>query len=163
MNMSNKRKLQVVQNSALRVVSCMNKCYSATVLHHELAIEWLDVQWCKSMCNEVYKFTNGIGPKNLVHEFEPIIPEHALTSNIKIIHSRDRTQTKFAENDPVFRGKKYSASLPQVYNHVIPIVASRHVLGLNIMCLNTLPDSSNKLGWIIPVSDLVILVSLLPI
>ena len=106
-NLTNRRKLQVLQNSALRAVSRVNKRYSATALHSELSVEWLDVQRCKSMCTEVYKYTNGQGPQNLVAEFETMAPRRTLRSNAKIQHKRVKTHTKFAENDPICRGKKY--------------------------------------------------------
>ena len=111
-NLTNRRKLQVYQNSALRAVARVNKRYSATQLHQELSVEWLDVQRCKSVCNEVYKYTNGHGPLSLVTEFEPQIPRRELRSNTRIIHKHTRTRTKFAENDPVIRGKKYWDRLP---------------------------------------------------
>ena len=111
-NLTNRRKLQVYQNSALRAVARVDKRYSATALHRELEVEWLDVQRCKSVCNEIYKYTNGQGPLSLVTEFEPQIPRRSLRSNVKINHKHRRTRTKFAENDPVVRGKKYWDCLP---------------------------------------------------
>ena len=113
----NRRKLQVLQNSALRAVSRVNKRYSATALHSELAVGRLDVQRCKSMCSEVYKYTNGKGPQKLVDEFKPMAPRRNLRSNAKIQHERLKTRTKFAENDPIHRGKKYWSCLPAEIQH----------------------------------------------
>ncbi len=112
MPLTAKRKLQVLQNSALRAVSMVNKHYSATALHEELKVEWLDIQNIKSTCNEVYKYTNGIGPPALTDMFKPVTHRRNLRSNTKINHHRPKTRTKFAENDFVFRGKKYWDQLP---------------------------------------------------
>ena len=107
MSITAKRKLQVLQNSALRAVSMVNKQYSATVVYDDLKDEWLDVQNIKSTCNEVYKYTNGIGPTALTDIFKPVTQRRNLRSSSKITHHRLRTRTKFAKNDFVYRGKKY--------------------------------------------------------
>ena len=54
MSLTNRHKLQVYQNSALRAVARVDKRYSATLLHQELSVEWLDVQQCKSVCNDIH-------------------------------------------------------------------------------------------------------------
>ena len=69
------------------------------------------------MCAEVYKYTNGYGPQTLVNEFKPMTPRRTLRSNVKVVHEQTRTRTKFAENDPIYRGKKYWSCLPAEIQH----------------------------------------------
>ncbi len=112
MSLTSKRSVQVLQNSALRAVAKVNKRYSATALHDELQVEWLDIQRAKSTCTEVYKFTNGKGPQSLTDVFTPVANRRTLCSNAKICHEISRVKTKFSEKDFVYRGKKYWEKLP---------------------------------------------------
>ena len=56
--------------------------------------------------------TNGTGPPHLTQMFERRIPNRVLRSNTEVIHTQNRTATKFAERDFVYRAKEYWKKLP---------------------------------------------------
>ena len=62
--------LEVIQNIALKAVKGIYGRYSATELHHDLNIGWLDVARQKSSCIELYKLLHGVRPTNLQTEFQ---------------------------------------------------------------------------------------------
>ena len=116
-NKQNQHRLQVLQNNALRAVKKVNARYSASSLHEELKVEWLDVYRKLYTCVEAYKLVNGQGPSSLTGLFERAMPTRVLRSNECINLHRLTTNTKFAENDFVVRAMSYWAQLPSHVQH----------------------------------------------
>ena len=106
------RQLEVVQNSALKAVKGINGHYSATELHSELNIDWLDVACKKSSCIELYKLLQGIGPSCLVSEFELRNNPRHLRSNNALMLKTKVNRTKLADMDFVKCAVNYWETLP---------------------------------------------------
>ncbi len=107
-----KKRLQVLQNNALRAIMKVDNRHSATELHETLQIEWLDVARKRHTCAEVFKLLKGTGPTVLVNMFKPIVPTRILRSNDTVKLQRPRTNTDFACRNFVVRGMTYWESLP---------------------------------------------------
>ncbi len=113
----NQHRLQILQNNALRAVKKVNMRYSATSLHDELSVEWLDTYRKQYTCTEAYKLVNGIGPSPLTSLFVEKVPTRVLRSNKCITLNHVATNTKFAENDFVFRAMNYWSLIPAHVQH----------------------------------------------
>ena len=107
----------MLQNNALRAVKKVDNRYSATQLHIDLDIEWLDTTRKRITCGEVYKLINGKGPAALTSLFEPIAEARVLRSNKRIKLNRPRTKSFFADKDFVIRGMNYWDALPEDIQH----------------------------------------------
>ncbi len=123
-------KLQVAQNSALRVVKNCKRDFSTTLLHNELEIEELGQYRKKSSIKMIYKGFNGLGPDILNKLFELYKPSYTLRSESKNLILPPKVNTTFATNNLAYRGCLYwndlsdelkkSASLPILKNALKP-------------------------------------------
>ncbi len=117
-NKYNQYRLQILQNNALRAVKQVNMRYSATSLHDELNVEWLDVYRKRYTCTEAFKLVNGIGPTSLTSLFKERAPRRILRSNDCINLNIISTKSKFAENDFVIRAMNYWSLIPAHIQHL---------------------------------------------
>ena len=108
------RKLEVLQNNALRAVMNVQGPYSATVLHDELQIKWLDVSRKCACVNELYKLLSGQGPLELAGHFKRKLITRNLRSNDDSKLEVPKVRLKMSENDFVYRAVKYWESLTQI-------------------------------------------------
>ena len=106
------RKIEVVHNSALKAVKSIRGRYSATELHEELKVPWLDVSRKNSTCTEVFKLLEGQGPPNLRDKFKVRDVGRSLRSAHQRALVRPKTRTKFGDGDFVRRGICYWECLP---------------------------------------------------
>ena len=106
------RELEILQNNALRAVRKVNYMYSATALHNELDINWLDVNRKIACCSEVYKYVNGTGPSTLVDMLKEKPTGRSLRSDTNKLLRKPRTRTKMAENDFAIRAIGYWDTVP---------------------------------------------------
>ena len=109
---SNKQKLQVQQNNALRAVKCVRKCCSATELRKSLGVDDVATQMMKACCKFVYRGFYQLGPSSLNNMFE-------LQTNVRDLRSNDQLQcvvlrcrTQFGERNFRYRGSIHWNTLP---------------------------------------------------
>ena len=101
------KKLQVAQNSALRVVKNCKRDYSATLLHNELEIEELSACRRKSAIKMVDRGYKGLGPDILNKLFIPYKPSRSLRSENQNLIQPPKVNTTFATNNLAYRGCYY--------------------------------------------------------
>ena len=106
------RDLEILQNNALRAVRKVDYRYSATSLHNELYVDWLDVGRKISTCVEAFKLSQGKGPLSLTELFKEKPPVRPLRSNALKLPAQPRTRTKLADNDFAIRSKTYWKYVP---------------------------------------------------
>ena len=107
-----KQLLQTKQNNALRVVANVDRQFSATAVHRETNIPWLDTLRKERCCVEVYKALNGLSPPSISNLF--VQPDHgrSLRSSSAINFVPPRNRTTFSDNNFVNRSYKYWQQIP---------------------------------------------------
>ena len=111
-NVTNSRILLVVQNNALRAVMGVKAKSSATKLHQDTNIEWLDVDRTKSTCIQVYKSIHGLNPNNMANMFVINDTCRKLRSSEVANIYRSRTITELGDKNLRVRGYYYWLDLP---------------------------------------------------
>ena len=102
-----KRNLQVSQNNALRVVKNVDQRYSATALHTQLNVDWLDVGRMKRCCTETYKILNNMTPETVRNQFRIQVSTRELRSTTDLNFTPSYNRTVFADNNLGNRCHKY--------------------------------------------------------
>ena len=78
------------------------RCYSATLLHDDLSVNWLNVTRKCTCVNELYKLLTGHGPRRLTEQFK----SRNITKNIRSKNENNLklplVRLKISENDFVY-------------------------------------------------------------
>ncbi len=106
-----KHNLQISQNNALRVVKNVDQRYSATALHTQLKVDWLDVGRQKRCCTESYKILHNLTPEIMRKQFKTNEPLRNLRSQSDLNFTPHCNRTVFADNNLGNRCHKYWSSL----------------------------------------------------
>ena len=100
------------QNNALRVVANVDRQYSATAVHRETEIPWLDTMRKERCCIEVYKALNGISPPAICNMFVQPCHGRDLRSSSANVFLPPRNKTVFADNNFINRSHIYWQQIP---------------------------------------------------
>ncbi len=111
-NASNKLKLEISQNAALRAVNKSPYDYPIARLHDDLEIDNLTTSRQKSTLKIVYRALSNTGPERLNNMFTVYEPNRQLRSANEKLILPPKTRTKFAENDIAYRGCTYWNPMP---------------------------------------------------
>ena len=116
-NKAAKHNLQVAQNNALRVVKNVDQRYSATALHSQLNVDWLDISRQKRCCTETFKVLNNMTPTSMGKQFRVHEQLRCLRSNSDLNFVPVTNRTIFADNNFGNRCHKYWSTLtPEIHN-----------------------------------------------
>ena len=107
-----KQLLQTMQNNALRVVANVDMHFSATKVHIETNIPWLDTMRKERYCVEVYKALNGMSPPNVCNMFTLPSHDRSLRSTTRSQYLPPRNRTVFADKNFVSRAYHYWQVVP---------------------------------------------------
>ena len=110
-NVTDSKMLQVSQNKALRAVLGVKSGFSATRVHQETEVEWLDIDRIKSTCTQVYKTINGLNPPTMSNLFKQQDQTRNLRSQNKCCITRPVTKTVLGDNNMSVRGYHYWTEL----------------------------------------------------
>ena len=111
-SITDKKKLQVQQNTALRAVCNIDYSYQTTKLYTTVGVDTVETSMMKTTCNLVYKGMYGIGPNVLNEMFMLYEPTCNLRSSNTLACEVPRTYTQFGVKNVVVRGPKYWNMLP---------------------------------------------------
>ncbi len=111
-SISNKSKLQISQNAALRAVNKSPYDYPTVRLHNDLEIDNLATAHQKSTLKIVFRAQSNTGPQNLNNMFTIYQPTQQLRSANEKLILPPKTRTKFAEYDIAYRGCQYWNPMP---------------------------------------------------
>ena len=89
--------VQIAQNNALRVVKNVDSRYSATALHSQLHVDWLDVARKKRCCTEAYKALHKMAPARTQLLFPVNENVRNLRSNADLTFTPKFNRTVFAD------------------------------------------------------------------
>ncbi len=104
--------LQTKQNNALRVVANVDRHFSATKVHQDTNVPWLDIMRKERCCTEVYKTLNGISPPNVCNMFIRSSHDRALRSNSNVQYLPPRNKMVLADKNFVNRAYHYWQEIP---------------------------------------------------
>ena len=126
--MTEKKKLQVQQNSALRAVCNADYGCSTAKLLSDVGVDSVNVSIKKASCKLVYKGLNNMGPKALNDMFSYHIPTRDLRSINAQLSEVPRCKTQFGTKNLAVRGAGYWNVLP----YHIKVIATLEIFKQNI-------------------------------
>ena len=109
---TNKHKLQVKQNDAMRAIARTNIYTPINELHERLEIDSLSTARYKSTLKIVYRGITNAGPPELNSLFEQYIPHRSLRSEDKFTLIPMKYKLKFCDRDIAVRGCHYWNPIP---------------------------------------------------
>ena len=91
--------IQVAQNNALRAVKNVDSRFSATSLHNQLHVDWLDVSRQKRCCIGTYKSLHSMTPVRTQMQFSVNENVCNLQSNSDLTFTPTYNRTAFANRN----------------------------------------------------------------
>ena len=103
--------MQIAQNNALRVVKNVDGRFSATALHNQLHVDWLDVARQKRCCIDTYKALHKMTPARMQLQFPVNENVRNLRSNADLTFTPKYNRTVFADRNFGNRCHRYWSQL----------------------------------------------------
>ena len=107
-----KKKLQTQQNSALRAVCNVDYGYPTAKLFSDVSVDNVSVCMMKTCCKIVYRGLNNMGPPAINDMFEYYTPSRELRSGEALLATVQRCKTQFGTKNLRIRGPSYWNQLP---------------------------------------------------
>ena len=111
-HLSHLRRLQIIQNRALRIVLKVNNRFNRQTLYNTLKVDCLIDRWKKQALILIYKLLNNMLPQILGARIE-IRESNYNLRNHDILISLPKPKSNFLKNSPLYSASKLFNSLPQ--------------------------------------------------
>ena len=111
-SVTEKRKLQVQQNSALRAVCNVDYGYPTAKQFSDVGIDNVSVCMMKTSCKIVYRGLNNMGPPAINDMFDYYNPPRDLRSSSSMLAIVSKCNTQFGTKNLKVRGSTYWNLLP---------------------------------------------------